>query len=198
MVDGGDVAFAYALLRCDSPEGRADNPPQLLRLTIGLRKENGRWTVLHEHHSFSDDSAERAADGARDVKAIHDGWNAATAAKDLDGMMASIADDVVSYEHQTPLQYVGIDTVRESCREGLEYGGDIDFTTPGLEVQVQGDLAVAWGPNRVVTDGAETWSRGTRVFRRTAGRWAMVHQHVSYPYDTETGQAVLTSSPDSK
>lgn len=195
VVEGGDVAFAYALLRCDDEAGRADNPDQRLRLTLGLRKENGRWTVLHEHHSFADDSAGRAADGERDVRAVHDGWNAATTGKDLDGMMAGIADDVVSYEHQTPLQYVGVDAVRESCREGLEYGGDIDFTTPGLEVVVQGDLAVAWGPNHVVTDGAESWSRGTRVFRRRAGRWSMVHQHVSYPYDTETGQAVMDAKP---
>ena len=24
----------------------------VLRMTIGLRKENGRWVVTHEHHSF--------------------------------------------------------------------------------------------------------------------------------------------------
>jgi hypothetical protein len=25
-----------------------------LRLTLGLRKEDGRWVVAHEHHSFAD------------------------------------------------------------------------------------------------------------------------------------------------
>ena len=29
----------------------------------------------------------------------------------------------------------------------------------------------------------ESWSRGTRVFRRRDGDWTIVHQHVSYPYD---------------
>ena len=53
---GADVAFAYALLRCGTPEELAQQPDQRLRLTLGLRKEGGRWTVAHEHHSFPDTS----------------------------------------------------------------------------------------------------------------------------------------------
>lgn len=49
---GADVAFAYALLRCDTPAGHAANPDNRLRLTLGLRKRDGRWVVTHEHHSF--------------------------------------------------------------------------------------------------------------------------------------------------
>ena len=49
---GDDVAFAYALLRCDTPDGLARNPDNRLRLTLGLRKQNGQWVVTHEHHSF--------------------------------------------------------------------------------------------------------------------------------------------------
>ena len=50
---GADVAFAYALLRCGTPQELADEPDRRLRLTIGLRKDGGRWTVAHEHHSFA-------------------------------------------------------------------------------------------------------------------------------------------------
>ena len=49
---GDDVAFAHALLRCGRPEEFAANPDNRLRLTIGLRKRDGRWVVTHEHHSF--------------------------------------------------------------------------------------------------------------------------------------------------
>ena len=49
---GSDVAFAYALLRCGTPEDLAQTPESRLRLTIGLRKTDGRWVVTHEHHSF--------------------------------------------------------------------------------------------------------------------------------------------------
>lgn len=49
---GAEVAFAHALLRCATEEELAKNPKNRLRLTIGLRKEGGRWIVAHEHHSF--------------------------------------------------------------------------------------------------------------------------------------------------
>ena len=39
-------------LVCGMPQELADNPENRLRLTIGLRKEDGRWVVAHEHHSY--------------------------------------------------------------------------------------------------------------------------------------------------
>jgi uncharacterized protein (TIGR02246 family) len=52
VIAGEDVAYAYALLRCGAPEELASEPNNRLRLTLGLRKQNGRWVVAHEHHSF--------------------------------------------------------------------------------------------------------------------------------------------------
>ncbi|MFC4611314.1 YybH family protein [Streptomyces maoxianensis] len=49
---GDDVAFAHALLRCGTQEELQKDPENRLRLTVGLRKEDGRWVVAHEHHSF--------------------------------------------------------------------------------------------------------------------------------------------------
>ncbi|MGW2563500.1 YybH family protein [Streptomyces sp. NPDC001514] len=49
---GEDVAFAHALLRCGTQQELREDPDNRLRLTIGLRKEGGRWVVAHEHHSF--------------------------------------------------------------------------------------------------------------------------------------------------
>jgi uncharacterized protein (TIGR02246 family) len=49
---GSDVAFATVLLRCGTEDELRKDPDNRLRLTIGLRNENGRWVVAHEHHSF--------------------------------------------------------------------------------------------------------------------------------------------------
>jgi uncharacterized protein (TIGR02246 family) len=49
---GDEVAFAFALLRCGTSRELAARPANRLRLTLGLRKDHGRWTVAHEHHSF--------------------------------------------------------------------------------------------------------------------------------------------------
>jgi uncharacterized protein (TIGR02246 family) len=51
---GADVAYAFALLRCGTPQELTAHPENRLRLTLGLRKQDGRWTVAHEHHSFAD------------------------------------------------------------------------------------------------------------------------------------------------
>jgi uncharacterized protein (TIGR02246 family) len=54
VVAGDSVAYAYGLLRCDTQQGLAERPDQRLRLSIGLRKQDDRWVVAHEHHSFPD------------------------------------------------------------------------------------------------------------------------------------------------
>ena len=48
---GSDVAFAVATMGCAEPG--ADGKPKSLdfRLTVGLRKIDGRWIITHEHHS---------------------------------------------------------------------------------------------------------------------------------------------------
>jgi ketosteroid isomerase-like protein len=53
VVAGHEVAFAYGLLRCGTPEELEEIPDRRLRLTVGLRKIDGHWTVVHEHHSFT-------------------------------------------------------------------------------------------------------------------------------------------------
>src|ERR1700760_677607 len=49
---GDDVAFAFGLLRCGGEKEFAENPDNRLRLTVGLRRDAGTWTITHEHHSF--------------------------------------------------------------------------------------------------------------------------------------------------
>jgi len=49
---GNDVAFVTALMRCAGTEANGDQTELEFRLTIGLRKVDGQWTVMHEHHSI--------------------------------------------------------------------------------------------------------------------------------------------------
>ncbi len=42
----GDLACAYGLLRCGS-----QGDTFLVRLTVCLRRIQGAWTIVHEHHS---------------------------------------------------------------------------------------------------------------------------------------------------
>ena len=51
VVAGAEVAFVAALMQCKE-EGKNGELTELnFRLTVGLRKIEGQWTILHEHHS---------------------------------------------------------------------------------------------------------------------------------------------------
>jgi uncharacterized protein (TIGR02246 family) len=49
---GQDVAFATAVGRCVNIDTSGKREPLEFRLTMGLRKIDGRWCVMHEHHSL--------------------------------------------------------------------------------------------------------------------------------------------------
>jgi uncharacterized protein (TIGR02246 family) len=49
---GVDVAFATAVGRCVNMDPNGKREPLEFRLTMGLRKIDGRWRVMHEHHSL--------------------------------------------------------------------------------------------------------------------------------------------------
>ncbi|MEU8251344.1 nuclear transport factor 2 family protein [Nonomuraea sp. NPDC048916] len=138
----------------------------------------------------------------KEIRDHFEEWFRDAAAKDLDAVMTKIADDAVSYEHDAPLVCTGAPAIREVCRQGFDVmAGELRWDIPDLHVIVRDDLAVSWGLNRMRAqepgkEPVELWSRGTRVFQRIDGEWKMIHQHVSYPLDPETGRAATDLRPD--
>jgi uncharacterized protein (TIGR02246 family) len=49
---GEDTAFATAVGKCVNIDRKGNREPLQFRLTMGLRKIEGRWRVMHEHHSL--------------------------------------------------------------------------------------------------------------------------------------------------
>jgi uncharacterized protein (TIGR02246 family) len=49
---GTDVAFATATGHCMNIDSKGHREPLRFRLTMGLRKIDGKWRVMHEHHSL--------------------------------------------------------------------------------------------------------------------------------------------------
>jgi ketosteroid isomerase-like protein len=160
----------------------------------GLDRRYLRPTIEGDQKMATDSTHE-------EIRQVHEDWFAASHRKDLDASMAPINESIVSYEHSVPLQYTSIDDIREECRRGFDLAGeDFMWTVPNLRIVADGDVAVAWGLNRMtdrLPDGSEvtTWSRGTRVFQRCEGRWTMIHQHVSFPFDPATGLAATGLTP---
>ena len=51
VVAGAEVAFVAALMQCEEKGKKGELTMLNFRLTVGLRKIEGRWMILHEHHS---------------------------------------------------------------------------------------------------------------------------------------------------
>ena len=49
---GDGVAFATAIGSCMTTDSKGAREPLRFRLTMGLRKIDGRWRIMHEHHSL--------------------------------------------------------------------------------------------------------------------------------------------------
>jgi ketosteroid isomerase-like protein len=49
---GEEVAFATAIGHCVDVDPMGKREELKFRLTMGLRKINGRWRITHEHHSL--------------------------------------------------------------------------------------------------------------------------------------------------
>jgi len=52
IIADANVAFCIATMRCEDSSGGKGFEPLDFRLTIGLKKINNQWTIVHEHHSI--------------------------------------------------------------------------------------------------------------------------------------------------
>jgi ketosteroid isomerase-like protein len=51
IVADKNVAFCFASMKCADKSKTADYVDLDFRLTVGLKKVNDQWTIVHEHHS---------------------------------------------------------------------------------------------------------------------------------------------------
>lgn len=120
---------------------------------------------------------------------------------DADAALADYAPGLVSFDVLPPLRSRGLDTVRKRLEEWFaSYDGPIGCETHGLEVDAAGDIGFCYGLQRftgTLTDGTEIdmWVRRTLCLRRIEGRWLIVHEHMSDPFDPETGLALIDLEP---
>jgi uncharacterized protein (TIGR02246 family) len=127
------------------------------------------------------------------IKALHD--------KDIEGVMALYAPDVVSFDIVPPLQYKGADTFRKVWEEVFSvYQGPINYEIHDLDITVGDDIAFIHSLNRnsgtlITGQKADLWLRWTACFRKINGKWLIVHHQNSVPVDLATGKAVLDLTP---
>ena len=146
----------------------------------------------------------RAASGTADEAAIRgviDAITAAVRAKDVDAMLAHCSRDIVTFDMVPPLAHEGVEAVRRVWTRTLApFEAPLEHEVHRLDLVIAEDAAFARSLNRfggTRADGGQAvgWVRSTLGFRRIGGSWKLVHQHVSVPFDMETGEAMVSLRP---
>ena len=123
-------------------------------------------------------------------------------AKDVDATLSRYVPEVRSFDLIDPLRYAGRDEVAERLRAWFSQfrEGPIGFELRDLEIVAGGGVAFCHSLDHVdavTTDGnrIDMWWRATTCFRKLDGRWMVVHEHSSVPFDMESGRASLGLKP---
>lgn len=119
----------------------------------------------------------------------------------VDAMTADVADDVTAFDVVAPLRRIGNAASKARAAEWLaSYEGAIGWESRDVEVLVDGDVAFSHSLSHVtgtLKSGTEVdmWFRTTLGLQRRSGRWLIVHEHSSSPFDPKSGQASLGLKP---
>jgi uncharacterized protein (TIGR02246 family) len=122
----------------------------------------------------------------------------AICAKDVDRIMAHYAADVIYFDCKPPFQTKGAADFRRIWEQCLPYfPASFGIENRDLRVFVSGDLALAHWLFRFTGmqedhPAMQTWMRISAGYQRQRGRWRIVHEHCSVPFNPETSKAVFT------
>jgi uncharacterized protein (TIGR02246 family) len=136
-----------------------------------------------------------------EIRQLIDGFQQAIRAKDLGGVLAVYAPDIVSFDLVPPMQHVGIAAYRRPWEATFaSFEGPIGYQVSDLHVTAAGEVAFSHSLNRMsgtTKDGQTTsmWVRWTACFRKLDGRWRITHEQVSVPIDMDSGRALLDLEP---
>jgi ketosteroid isomerase-like protein len=117
---------------------------------------------------------------------------AAVAAKDAKAMVSHNAPAIVEYNLAPPLRQPSAGRDTSPVEKWLAtFEGPMSMEVRDLEVTVGGDVAFTTSLNCLTATpvgGTETfslWFRVTLGLRKIDGRWLVVHEHESVPFDMD-------------
>lgn len=127
------------------------------------------------------------------VRAVRAGDSATLAARPT--------DDVVTFDVLPPLNSRGSQATVERLQAWFDgYDGPIDYSAHDVRASATEDLGFCsylyHVAGRLKTgDLVDMWVRATLCCRRIDGRWRIVHDHESVPFDPATGKALISLEP---
>lgn len=93
----------------------------------------------------------------------------------------------------------GLEAVRSDLGAQIGRLTNIRIQIKSIEIRADKAVGFAFSTQRITGDGRNGAPgiavdfRQTDGFLKVAGRWTLVHQHLSVPFDPATGRAILTA-----
>jgi uncharacterized protein (TIGR02246 family) len=141
-------------------------------------------------------------DKKAEIRKVIDDLFAALCAKDIKGMMACYAPDVVVFDCKPPFQTNGAIAWRHTWEACLPYFPD-EFEVEVRDFVVIAGDTVAMAHYLFRLKGKEkdhpamqTWMRATTGLKYQQTRWKIIHEHGSLPFNPHTTQAIFTLEPE--
>jgi uncharacterized glyoxalase superfamily protein PhnB/ketosteroid isomerase-like protein len=129
-------------------------------------------------------------------------WSRAVEKRDLDGIVASYLPETVLYDAIPPYRTVGAEAIKALWAQCFPYFPEkFRSEHKDLVIETSGDLAFVHGMHHFLPEPADhpcgmTWMRVTACLKRIDGRWRVLHEHVSIPFDPMTNKpAYITDTP---
>ena len=135
------------------------------------------------------------------INTLIEQWKHAVLSRNIDKIVSYYADDIVSFDAVTALQFKGKAAYRAHWEECMTFcPGPHLFDFAELKVTQSQDLAFAhWLVHCGGTDDkGETkgcWMRASAGYQRIAGQWRIVHEHWSAPFDPMSGATLFDVTP---
>jgi len=136
-----------------------------------------------------------------EIRALIEARVRAVRGKDVEGATANYGENVVLFDVVGPLQRRGVSGVRERAGEWFgTFDGAIGYDVGEVQVTAGDDVAFAhylYHVDASLKAGGKVqmWVRATLCYARRDGRWEVVHEHQSVPFDATTGRASLDLEP---
>jgi ketosteroid isomerase-like protein len=131
------------------------------------------------------------------IRAIIDARSAAVSNGEVETSMADVDENVVMFDLVDPLCHIGkASSLARAQNWHATFNQPPRLETRDVEVFLSGDVAFTHFLSHVsgtqkTGQKVEMWFRTTLGFERKQGRWWIVHEHGSVPFNPESGQVSL-------
>jgi uncharacterized protein (TIGR02246 family) len=136
-----------------------------------------------------------------EIRALMENWLSAVRAQDIKGIVSHYAPDSLAFDAVSQLQFKGKQAYAKHWEACLAMcSGPMIFEIHDLNIVAADDVAFSHyltrcGAKEENGEEKASWMRATVGHRKTNGKWMIVHEHFSAPFNMESGKALFDLKP---